>query len=125
MEILWGCFQCCSCWCRGYSLPNVFGFILAFFNKEKHKEGEDIHINLAQEVSFLNKAAIKQTLGHLPKNSTVIISAKDTIYIDYDVLEVIKDFCDYGSKDKNITVVLKDFKEAYKIENTPESNLVS
>ena len=34
-----------------------------FFKKEKHHEGETIHIDLAQEVSFLNKAAIKQTLG--------------------------------------------------------------
>lgn len=95
-----------------------------FFNKEKHKEGEDIHIDLAQEVSFLNKAAIKQTLAHLPENSKVIISAKNTVYIDYDVLEVIKDFTDYGSKEKKIKVVLKDFKEAYKIENSIESGHV-
>lgn len=94
-----------------------------FFNKEKYQDGEDILINLAQEVSFLNKAAIKQTLAHLPENSTVMISAKNTVYIDYDVLELIKDFSDFGSKDKNINVVLKDFKEAYKIENTNESNV--
>ena len=95
-----------------------------FFNKEKHKEGEDIHLDLAQEVSFLNKAAIKQTLAHLPKNSTVIISAKNTVYIDYDVLEVIRDFTYYGSKAKKITVVLKDFKAAYKLENSSESSHV-
>lgn len=95
-----------------------------FFNKEKYKEREEVNIDLAQEVSFLNKAAIKQTLAHLPANSTVNISAKNTIYIDYDVLELIKDFCDYGSKDKNIKVVLKDFKDAYKIENSADSGHV-
>ena len=89
-----------------------------FFNKEKHKDGEDVIIDLAQEVSFLNKAAIKQTLAHLPDNSTVIISAKNTVYIDYDVLELIRDFSNYGSKEKNINVMLKDFKEVYQIENT-------
>ena len=89
-----------------------------FFNKEKHKDGEDVIIDLAQEVSFLNKAAIKQTLAHLPYNSTVIISAKNTVYIDYDVLELIRDFSNYGSKEKNINVMLKDFKEVYQIENT-------
>lgn len=94
-----------------------------FFNKEKHEEGEDIHILLAQEVSFLNKASIKQTLAHLPENSSVIISAKDTVYIDYDVLELIKDFTDFGSKDKKIKVVLEDFKEAYKITNTTNSHV--
>lgn len=89
-----------------------------FFKKEAHHAGETIHIDLAQEVSFLNKAAIKQTLGHLPENSTVVINATNTLYIDYDVLELIKDFVSQGSKEKNITVSLVGFREAYKIENT-------
>lgn len=88
-----------------------------FFKKEKHHSGETIHIDLAQEVSFLNKAAIKQTLAHLPKNCTVVINAADTVYIDYDVLEMIKDYMNFGSKDKNISVILKDFKEEYQMQN--------
>ena len=89
-----------------------------FFKKEKYHEGETIHIDLAQEVSFLNKAAIKQTLAHLPANSKVIIDAGDTVYIDYDVLELLKDFIRFGSKDKNITVRLVNFKKAYKLEDS-------
>ena len=89
-----------------------------FFRKDKHKEGELIRIKLAQEVSFLNKAAIKQTLAHLPEKSKVVIDASDTVYIDHDVLALIKDFFDYGSKDKNITIDLIGFKEEYKIDNT-------
>ncbi len=96
-----------------------------FFNKEEHKAGDDIHIDLAQEVSFLNKAAIKQTLAHLPENSKVIISAKNTVYIDYDVLVLIKDFMQYGSKDKNIQVELKDFKNACQIDNKIDTGSVS
>jgi MFS superfamily sulfate permease-like transporter len=88
-----------------------------FFKKAKHHEGETIHIDLAQEVSFLNKAAIKQTLAHLPPNSKVIIDAANTVYIDYDVLEMIRDFLNFGSKDKNISVRLKNFKKAYKMED--------
>ncbi|MBL0356664.1 MAG: SulP family inorganic anion transporter [Chitinophagaceae bacterium] len=88
-----------------------------FFKKEKHHEGETIHMDLAQEVSFLNKAAIKQTLAHLPKNSTLVIDAANTVYIDYDVLELIRDFVNFGSKDKNIAVTLKNFKPAYKMED--------
>ena len=86
-----------------------------FFKKEEHHEGETITIDLAQEVSFLNKAAIKQTLSHLPDNCKVIIDAKNTVYIDYDVLELIKDFVNFGSKDKNIEVQLINFKEEYKM----------
>jgi MFS superfamily sulfate permease-like transporter len=88
-----------------------------FFKKETHHEGETIHIDLAQEVSFLNKAAIKQTLAHLPANSNVIIDAANTVYIDYDVLQLIRDFLNFGSKDKNIRVRLKNFKKAYKMED--------
>jgi len=88
-----------------------------FFKKEEHSEDETIHIDLAQEVSFLNKAAIKQTLAHLPANSKVIIDAANTVYIDYDVLELIRDFLNFGSKDKNISVRLRNFKKAYKMED--------
>ncbi|MBC7868171.1 MAG: SulP family inorganic anion transporter, partial [Gloeobacteraceae cyanobacterium ES-bin-316] len=84
-----------------------------FFKKEKHLKGETIRIDLAQEVSFLNKAAIKQTLAHLPENSKLIIDAANTVYIDYDVLELIRDFLNFGSKDKNIDVTLLNFKDAY------------
>jgi MFS superfamily sulfate permease-like transporter len=89
-----------------------------FFRKDKHTEGETIKMKLAQEVSFLNKAAIKQTLVHLPANSHVIIDASETIYIDHDVLELIRDYYQFSSKEKNIKVDLLGFKEAYKIENT-------
>ena len=99
--------------------------IAYFFRKEKHNDGEVIKINLAQEVSFLNKAAIKQTLAHLPENSRVIISAHDTVYIDYDVLELIRDFSEHGCKNKNIFVELHDFKKAYKVSNSIENSRVS
>jgi MFS superfamily sulfate permease-like transporter len=89
-----------------------------FFKKEEHQEGETVYINLAQEVSFLNKAAIKETLRHLPRDCKVIIDAKNTVYVDYDVLELIKDFTTSGAKDKNITVELKNFKGAYKMQDS-------
>jgi MFS superfamily sulfate permease-like transporter len=86
-----------------------------FFKKEQHHEGETIHIDLAQEVSFLNKAAIKQTLSSLPENSKVVVNAADTVYIDHDVLELIRDFVNFGAKDRNISITLKNFKPAYKM----------
>jgi MFS superfamily sulfate permease-like transporter len=88
-----------------------------FFKKKEHHDGETIIIDLAQEVSFLNKAAIKETLRHLPENSKVIINAENTVYIDYDVLELIKDFIQFSAKDKNINVDLINFKEVYKMGN--------
>ena len=88
-----------------------------FFKKEEHQEGETIHIDLAQEVSFLNKAAIKQTLAHLPGDTKVVIDAGNTVYIDHDVLELLRDFMNFGSKDRNINVQLRNFKPAYRMES--------
>ena len=88
-----------------------------FFHKEDYHEGDKINIQLAEEVSFLNKASIKQTLAHLPENSTVTIDASKTTYIDYDVLELIRNFKETQSKEKNITALLRGFKEVYNIEN--------
>ena len=88
-----------------------------FFKKEDYQEGELIVIHLAQEVSFLNKAAIKQTLSHLPENSKLLLDATDKFYIDHDVVQLIRDFIMVTSKEKNITVTLKGFKEEYRMEN--------
>ena len=88
------------------------------FRKEDYKDGDIIHIDLAQEVSFLNKAALKKTLNDLPKNSKVVINAKDTVYIAHDILDLINEFKNIKSKDLNINVKLAGFKESYQLENS-------
>ena len=88
------------------------------FRKEEYEEGDIIHIDLAQEVSFLNKAAIKSTLNDIPENSKVIINASDTVYIAHDVQDLIKEFTNIRAKEDNIKVKLIGFKEAYDLDNT-------
>ncbi|WKL50074.1 SulP family inorganic anion transporter [Flavobacterium pectinovorum] len=92
------------------------------FKKEEYEDGDVIHIDLAQEVSFLNKAAIKLTLSEIPENSKVIINAHDTEYIAHDVLDLIREFKETRAIDENIKVKLKGFKKAYQLENTPDNN---
>ena len=89
-----------------------------FFHKTKHHEGETILIHLSEEVSFLNKASIKLTLEHIPNNSTVIMDAYNTKYIDHDVLELIRDFQEVEAPLKNIVFKTLGFKDVYNIENT-------
>jgi len=91
----------------------AIGFILYnnykkpyFFYPEKHKEGEPIVLELAEDVTFINKASILQTLNHLPNNSTVVIDALKTVNIDYDVKEIIEDFRD-SAKFKNIDLTIR------------------
>ncbi len=88
-----------------------------YFHSEKHKEGNTINVKLSEEVSFLNKAAIRQTLDRMPANSSVKINASNTKYIDFDVLELIKEFRDIKAPLKNITLSLEGFKDEYNIEN--------
>lgn len=85
------------------------------FKAEEFEDGDQVRIHLAQEVSFLNKASIKESLVSIPENTKVIIDAKDTEYIDYDVLEIIEDFVQHQSKDKNIEVRLKGIDENFKL----------
>lgn len=113
----------------GIGLVISIAFILSgnlkrayYFRKETYTSGDIIHIDLAQEVSFLNKAAIKLTLGHLPENSTVIINASQTEYIAHDVLDLIKEFVQAGGPERGIKVELTGFKDKYKLENTLKEN---
>lgn len=87
------------------------------FRKEEYHDGDIIHIDLAQEVSFLNKAAIKTTLSEIPENAFVTINASNTVYIAHDVLTLITEFAEVNAKELNIDVKLEGFKKAYNLEN--------
>ena len=71
------------------------------------------HIELAQEVSFFNKASVMQALEAIPKNSKVIIDFSNSKSVAYDVLELIRDY-EVNAKTKNITVEkIKFIEPAY------------
>jgi MFS superfamily sulfate permease-like transporter len=86
-----------------------------YYQRSSFSNGELVKLTLAQEVSFLNKASIKETLEHLPENTNVIIDASQTEYIDFDVLDLIRDFNDTKAQDKNIKMSLIGFKNSYKV----------
>lgn len=86
-----------------------------FFRRLSNESGELIEIKLAQEVSFLNKAGIKMALDKLPEGSKVIIDATHTEYIDFDVLELIREFHASKAADKDIEMSLVGFKNIYKL----------
>lgn len=79
----------------------------AFFHMEQeHGESEKITIQLAEEVTFLNKGSIAHALDQLPGNATVIIDGSKSHFIDVDVLEMIHDFKS-TAKLKQINLELK------------------
>lgn len=86
-----------------------------YYRRIKSAGGDATTLKLAQEVSFLNKGSIKKTLDAFPENSTIILDATEAEYIDYDVLEVIREFHDVKAPEKNITVSLIGFKNNYRV----------
>lgn len=84
-----------------------------YFSREELEDADEIRIDLAEEVSFLNKAAIKKTLKNIKSNSKVIINAKKTSYISDDVIDLISDFANARAKEDNIEVLLEGFKLSY------------
>lgn len=74
------------------------------YSKQNDKSKETVTLTLSEEVTFLNKVSIQETLSGLKEGSTVIIDGSKSKNIDYDVLEIIQDFKTYSSKLKNITV---------------------
>jgi MFS superfamily sulfate permease-like transporter len=62
------------------------------FYFQRSKVGNKIIFKLSEQVSFLNKANIKQTLELIPAHSEVVLDATRSKYIDYDIYEIIQDF---------------------------------
>jgi MFS superfamily sulfate permease-like transporter len=81
-----------------------------FSHKEEHHEGEKIRIQLAEDVTFLNKGNIALTLDQLPENSSVLIDGSKSHFIDMDVLEMLHDFKS-TAKLKKIRLELKSIPE--------------
>jgi carbonic anhydrase len=84
-----------------------------FIENNKLVHGEVIKLELSNEVSFLNKASIKNTLWNVPDNSKVIIDATFSSYIDLDVVEILQDFENTFAKAHNIEVNMIGLKESY------------
>ncbi len=80
------------------------------FSENDSQAGKQIHIKLAEEVSFLNKGSVLLTLRNLPENSSVLIDGSNSKNIDYDVIEVIKNF-KKTAETKNINLELKEIEK--------------
>jgi carbonic anhydrase len=80
---------------------------------EKHTSGDVLRIELANQVSFLNRASLEKTLHEVPRGGHVLIDARQTNYIDPDIRDLISDFHDTTSKAHGVEVSLVGFKEHY------------
>jgi MFS superfamily sulfate permease-like transporter len=106
---------------KGITIGMLFGIFYslrhsyrnAYYMKDilTAEDGQEVHhLVLAEEVSFFNKASIKQALDAIPANSTAIIDCAKSKSISYDVVEIIQDYRS-NAKLKNITVETVGFIE--------------
>lgn len=72
-------------------------------------------IELALNVSFLNKKRFSELLDKIPKYSEVEIIGSNSVYIDYDVLEIFQDF-KTKAHNRHIQLTLKDIPDVETIE---------
>jgi carbonic anhydrase len=84
---------------------------------EKHLNGEVLRIELASQVSFLNRARLEEVLMNVPRGGHVLLDAHRTDYIDPDIVELIRDFRDNAAPVRGVKISLRGFRDKYQIDD--------
>jgi carbonic anhydrase/SulP family sulfate permease len=84
---------------------------------EKHLGGEVVVLELANQVSFLNRAALEKALNEIPRGGHVMIDARNTDYIDPDVKDLLATFKDEVAQARGVQVSWVGFKDKYQLED--------
>jgi carbonic anhydrase/SulP family sulfate permease len=82
---------------------------------ERHLGGEVIRIELANQVSFLNRAALARALDEVPPGGHVLLDAEATDYIDPDILDLLRDYREKTAPARGVEVSLKGFRSQYQL----------
>lgn len=85
--------------------------------RENHVGGEVLRVELANQVSFLSRPMIERTLYEVPRGGHVLLDARNTDYIDADVLDLIEDFQRDTARAHGVQLSLVGFKERYQIDD--------
>lgn len=82
--------------------------------KEYMGEKNLFHMNLAEEVTFVNRGSIVKELDGLPNNSYLELDFRRTRILDYDILEYLDEF---SVKAKNNNINIKLISERGTVDN--------
>ena len=82
---------------------------------ETHLGGDILRLELSDQVSFLNRAALLKLIHGAAPGTHLLIDATDTDYIDPDVLSMIREFRDKTAPARNVTVSLQGFRTKYQL----------
>ena len=87
---------------------------------EHHLGGDVTRVQLASQVSFLNRAALRKTFDGIEPGKHVLIDAHDTVYIDPDILSLIKEYREVIGPTRGVRVSTRGFRDKYAIEDRIE-----
>jgi MFS superfamily sulfate permease-like transporter len=73
------------------------------------RDGKNYLLRLQKDVSFLNKAPLRNMLLDIEEDSFVVIDGTRAAFIDHDIMETLEDFMKAAS-DNNIRVELKNMR---------------
>ncbi|MES2596468.1 MAG: carbonic anhydrase family protein [Verrucomicrobiota bacterium] len=80
---------------------------------EQHISGDVLRIELANQVSFFSRATLEKTLREVPRGGHVHIDARNTDYMDVDILDIIQDFQNNTAAAHGVKLSLTGFKDKY------------
>jgi len=84
---------------------------------EKHLGGDVMHIELANQESFLNRAALSRVFDETRRGGHVLLDAQNTDYIDPDVLDLIRDFTEHTGPARGVEISLLGFRSEYQFDD--------
>lgn len=82
---------------------------------ETHVDGEIMHVELAAQVSFLNRAALDKLFSDAKPDTHLLIDATYSDYIDPDILSLIREFKNVVAPARRVKVSLRGFRDKYKL----------
>jgi carbonic anhydrase/SulP family sulfate permease len=80
---------------------------------EKHITGDVLRIELSNQVSFLNRAALERALHSVPQGGHVLVDARNSDYIDPDILDLLDDYKGKYAPAHAIDVSCLGFRDRY------------
>jgi len=80
---------------------------------ERHLGGDVLRVELKNQVSFLNRAALLRTLDSVPEGGSLLLDATECDYIDADVLNLIREYQTETAPARGIRLSLRGFRSEY------------
>jgi carbonic anhydrase/SulP family sulfate permease len=80
---------------------------------ETHLDGDIVHLELANQVSFLNRAALDTLFNESKPGTKLLLDASESDYIDPDILSLIREFKEKTGPARGVSVSLRGFRDKY------------